>query len=368
MGAYVPVRGPMGARVVDEARALAALRPILEDASIAKIAQNAKYDEIVLRRAGVEVRGLAGDTMVAAFLLDASLNGYGIDALAMRYLNFKKVATTELIGSGKSQTTMDNVDVATVGRYAAEDVDVVVRLDELFSPRLDAIPSLRTLYDTLEVPLLDVLVEMESNGVRVDPAVLREQSNVLGERIEILKKEIELAAGGAFNPDSPKQLAEVLFTRLGLPPVKKTKTGFSTDVEVLEKLAEQHAVPKLILEYRSLVKLKNTYLDNLPGDISPRTGRIHTSFNVTGAATGRLSSSNPNLQNIPIRTDEGRRIRRAFVADAGHALVVADYSQIELRILAHYTEEPALMRSRSRTTRTSIARSPARCSACRWRR
>jgi DNA polymerase-1 len=175
--------------------------------------------------------------------------------------------------------------------------------------------------------------------------VLKEQSNVLGGRVEVLAKQIEKEAGGPFNPDSPKQLADVLFNRLGLPPGRKTKTGFSTDIEVLENLAEKHAVPRLILEYRSLVKLKNTYLDNLPKDINPRTGRIHTSFNVTGAATGRLSSSDPNLQNIPIRTDEGRRIRLAFVADPGNQLIVADYSQIELRILAHYTGEPALVKS-----------------------
>ena len=344
-GHYIPVRGPMGSKVLDEAKAIAALKPILENASIAKVAQNAKYDAIVLKRAGIDLKGLAGDTMLAAFLLDSGQLNYGIDALALRHLNFKKISTSEVIGSGKSSTTMDCVDCVSVGRYAAEDVDIVIRLDQFVTPKLDAIPDVRKLYDTLEVPLLDVLIEMETNGVRVDPAVLKQQSGVLGDRIDVLRKEIEAKAGGPFNPDSPKQLAEVLFTRLGLPPMRKTKTGFSTDVEVLEKLAEQHAVPKLILEYRSLVKLKNTYLDNLPKDINSRTGRIHTSFNVTGAATGRLSSSDPNLQNIPIRTDEGRRIRTAFVAEPGNTLIVADYSQIELRILAHFTEEPALMKS-----------------------
>ena len=344
-GHYIPVRGPMGSKVLDETHVIEALKPIFADANIQKVAQNAKYDAIVLNRAGLPLRGLAGDTMLAAFLLDSGQLNYGIDGLALRQLNFKKISTSEVIGSGKNQTKMDCVDCVSVGRYAAEDVDIVVRLDALLTPRINALEAVRKLYETLEVPLLDVLIEMESNGVRVDPAVLKEQSNVLGERIEILRKEIEAKAGGPFNPDSPKQLAEVLFTRLGLPPMRKTKTGFSTDVEVLEKLAEQHAVPKLILEYRSLVKLKNTYLDNLPKDINSRTGRIHTSFNVTGAATGRLSSSDPNLQNIPIRTDEGRRIRRAFVAEPGNTLVVADYSQIELRILAHFTQEPALMRS-----------------------
>lgn len=344
-GAYIPVKGPMGCKFIDMADAVTALAPIFADPKVQKIGQNLKYDNIVLQRHGLPVSGIVSDTMLAGFLLDASQNSFGIDSLALRYLNFKKISTTEVIGSGKNQTTMDCVDVAAVGHYAAEDVDITLRLDELFTRKLESLPAVRKLYDELEVPLVDVLATMESNGIRVDPVVLKEQSNVLADRIEKLRTDIFTAVGSSFNPDSPKQLADVLFTQLKLPPVKKTKTGYSTDVEVLEKLAEQHAVPKLILEYRSLVKLKNTYLENLPNDINPNTGRIHTSFNMTGAATGRLSSSDPNLQNIPIRSDEGRRIRLAFVSEKGHSLVVADYSQIELRILAHFTEEPALLRA-----------------------
>jgi len=292
----------------------------------------------------VRLKGIAGDTMMAAFVLDSSRMTFGIDSLAMQLLAFRKIPTSDLIGSGKGLLTMDRVDTARVGHYASEDVDITWRLHELLTPQLSAIPELNKLYHDVEVPLIEVLVDMEEAGIRVDPRVLKEQSNVLAGRIETLFGKVMEAAGTQFNPDSPKQLAEVLFTRLGLKPVKKTKTGFSTDVEVLEKLAGDHAVPKLILEYRSLVKLKNTYLDNLVHDINPFTNRVHTSFNQTGAATGRLSSSDPNLQNIPIRTDEGMRIRLAFVpGDDSLRLVSADYSQIELRVLAHFTHEPALL-------------------------
>src|SRR3954451_12329520 len=215
------------------------------------------------------------------------------------------------------------------------------------SQKLEEIPALRKLNDEVETPLIDVLAEMETNGIAIDPKVLKEQSDAMGQKIDALRLQIFEAAGGEFNPDSPKQLGEVLFKRLGLKVVKRTKTGPSNDIEVLEKLAAEHAVPKLILEYRSLVKLKNTYLDNLPEYVNKKTGRIHASFSQIGAATGRLSCSDPNLQNIPIRTDEGRRIRSAFVpGDPVHnVLLTADYSQIELRFLAHFTEEPALVNS-----------------------
>jgi DNA polymerase-1 len=238
------------------------------------------------------------------------------------------------------------VELGRIARYASEDADVSLRLCDLLGKQLDDVPALRKLNDELETPLIDVLAEMEFNGVAVDPKILKEQSDVLAERVEALRKQIYEQAGSEFNIDSPKQLQDVLFVKLKLPVGKRTKTGASTDVEVLEKLADKHPVPKLILEYRQLVKLKGTYLDNLTQDINPRTGRIHGSFNQTGAATGRLSMSDPNLQNIPIRTDEGRRIRLAFVAGLpGHVLLTADYSQIELRVLAHFTEEPALMRA-----------------------
>jgi DNA polymerase-1 len=346
-GYYVPTRGPDGCNLVDCDRVLKALKPILEDERVKKVGHNIKYDLLVMKQAGIEVRGVALDSMVAAFLLDASRMQYGIDRLAEELLKFKKIPTVDLIGKGKTQITMDKVPIERISCYAAEDADIALRLADLAESKLNEIPALRKLADDLETPLIDVLVEMESNGIAVDPKILKEQSAVLGARIEELRAKVLQEAGVEFNPDSPKQLGDVLFNKLGLRVVKRTKTGPSTDIEVLEKLAAVHAVPKLILEYRSLVKLKNTYLDNLTDYTNPKTGRVHTSFNQTGASTGRLSSSDPNLQNIPIRTDEGRRIRLAFVPGdpAKNVLLTADYSQIELRILAHYTQEPALVKS-----------------------
>lgn len=346
-GWYVAVKGPEGAPVLQLEKVIEALRPIMEDPSIQKIGHNIKYDLLVMRNSGIDVRGVALDTMVAAFVLDSSRNSYGIDGLAASMLSFRKIATSELIGTGKSQVSMARVGLEKVARYASEDADICWRLGEMFEKRLNELPVLRKLCDEVETPIVEVLTEMEFNGIGVAPDVLKEQSAVLGKRIEELREKIRIEAGGIdFNPDSPKQLSEVLFTKIGLKPVKKTKTGYSTDVEVLEILATQHTVPALILEYRSLVKLKNTYLDNLTEYISPKTGRIHTHFSPVGAATGRLSSSDPNLQNIPIRTDEGRRIRLAFVPGSPeNVLLAADYSQIELRILAHFTQEPALLRA-----------------------
>jgi len=346
-GYYVPVCGPQGASVLPCERVLEALRPILEDPAVQKVGHNIKYDLLVMRQAGVDVRGVALDSMIAAFLIDASRMTYGIDRLALDLLNFKKVPTVDLIGKGKTQITMDRVELEKIACYAAEDADIALRLADLLSAKLDEVPALRKLADDVEMPLIDVLVEMEANGIAIDPAVLREQSAVLAGRIDTLRGQIHEAAGGEFNPDSPKQLQDVLFNRLKLKSVKRTKTGASTDVEVLERLAEKHPLPQLILDYRSMVKLKNTYLDNLTEYVNPKTGRIHGSFNQAGAATGRLSMSDPNLQNIPIRTDEGRRIRLAFVpGDAvNNVLLTADYGQIELRILAHFTEEAAMMRA-----------------------
>jgi len=344
-GFYVPVRGPAGSTVLPVQRVLEALRPVLEDAAIGKVGHNIKYDMLVMRRAGAELRGIVMDTMVAAFVLDSGRTQYGIDALARDLLGFRKIATAELIGSGRRQISMAQVPVEKVARYAAEDADIAWRLHELLRARLEAVPELARLHAEVETPLIEVLAEMEYNGVAIDPEVLRRQSELLGQRIEELRRRIMEAAGCQFNPDSPRQLADVLFGRLKLPAARRTKTGLSTDVEVLEKLAGQHPVPKLVLDYRSLVKLKNTYLDNLTQFVNERTGRIHASFHQTGAATGRLSCSDPNLQNIPVRTDEGRAIRQAFVPGdpENNVLLTADYSQIELRMLAHFTEEPALL-------------------------
>jgi DNA polymerase-1 len=346
-GHYVPVCGPADSQYLNCERVLPALKPILEDPQVKKLGHNIKYDLLVMRQAGVEIRGVEMDSMVGAFLLDASRLQYGIDRLALDLLNFKKVPTVDLIGKGKNQLSMDRIELNRIACYAAEDADVTLRLCDYVAERLDKIPALRKLNDELETPLIDVLVEMERNGIAIDPSILKEQSAVLGERIDALRLKIFEMAGSEFNIDSPKQLAKILFENLGLDSGKKTKTGFSTDVQVLEKLAKKHPLPRLILDYRSMVKLKNTYLDNLTEYRSPIDGRIHASFNQTGAATGRLSCSDPNLQNIPIRTDEGRRIRLAFVpGDAkNNVLLTADYSQIELRILAHFTQEPALLKA-----------------------
>ena len=346
-GYYVPVAGPVGSAHLSLERVLRDVKPILEDPAIAKVGHNIKYDLLVMKQLGVNVCGVVLDSMIAAFLLDSSRNQYGMDTLAESVLKFRKIPTSDLIGKGKGIVSMVRCPLDRVAIYASEDADISLRLADLFASQLDQLPELKKLNDEVEVPLIDVLVEMESNGIAIDPPMLKAQSIVLSERIDELRTKIHLEAGTEFNIDSPKQLGEVLYTRLKLPIVKKTKTGPSTDVEALDKLATQHPVPNLVLEYRSLVKLKNTYLDNLTEFVNVKTGRIHASFNQTGASSGRLSCSDPNLQNIPIRTDEGRRIRLAFVpGDREHnVLLAADYSQIELRILAHLTEEPALVKA-----------------------
>ncbi len=349
---YVPVRGPAGDAVLDPDATLKALRPVLENHAIRKIGQNLKYDMIVLRTAGVNLAGVAFDTMVASYLLDAGVRSHNLDDLAQKYLNHTTIKIDQLIGKGREQKRMDEVPVAQVATYAAEDADIPLRMYPILAARL-AEMELETLNETLEVPLIEVLADMEFTGVRVDPARLAELSARYGERLVHLEREIEELAGHPLNIASPKQLAQVLFQELGLPVVKKTKTGPSTDADVLEELAETHPLPAKIVEYRQYAKLKNTYVDALPAMIHPDTGRIHTAFNQVVAATGRLSSSDPNLQNIPIRTEEGREIRSAFVPDepgrprprsdkSTWKLLAADYSQIELRILAHYSQDPSL--------------------------
>ena len=346
-GYYLPLCGPAESLLLPCEGVLAALKPILCDPEVKKVGHNIKYDLLVMRENGLDMRGVELDSMIAAFLLDSGRMQYGIDRLAMDLLNFRKVPTVDLIGKGKAQITMDQVELQRIACYASEDADIALRLCDLLGERLNGFPEIRKLADDVEIPLIDVLVEMEQNGVAIDPAILKEQSQVLGGRIEELHGRIQKEAGYEFNPDSPKQLADVLYNKLGLKVFKRTKTGPSTDVEALEKLEDKHPVPKLILEYRGMVKLKNTYLDNLTDFVNKKTGRIHGSFNQTGASTGRLSMSDPNLQNIPIRTDEGRRIRLAFVPGdaANNVLLTADYSQIELRVLTHFTQEPALLKA-----------------------
>ncbi len=339
---YVPVRGPAGDRILDPQATLAALRPVLENPAIRKIGQNLKYDMIVLRNVGVTLAGLAFDTMIASYLLDAGGRSHNLDELAQKYLNHTTIKIGELIGKGRDQKRMDEVPVAQVGTYAAEDADVPLRMHPILDGLLQEM-ELTELNETVEIPLIEVLAELEFNGVRIDPARLAELSQRYGERLAVLEQEIEELAGHPLNIGSPKQLAQVLFQELGLPVVKRTKTGASTDADVLEQLAGSHPLPKKIVEYRQYAKLKSTYVDALPTMIHAATGRVHTSFNQVVAATGRLSSSDPNLQNIPIRTDEGREIRSAFIAsEPGWKLLAADYSQIELRILAHYSQDVSM--------------------------
>ncbi|MHB9068629.1 MAG: DNA polymerase I, partial [Pirellulaceae bacterium] len=332
---YIPVRAPQGDPQLDPAMTLASLRPILENPQIQKVGQNLKYDMIVLRNAGVRVAGACFDTMVADYLLAPGERSHGVDDLAKRYLNHDTIKIRELIGAGKTQRRMDEVPVAEVTPYAAEDADVPLRLADILGPRL-AEDGLDTLFHQLEMPLVEVLAEMEFHGIKVDVPLLRRLSQQYGERMKELEAEIYAEAGCCFNIDSPKQLAKVLFEDLGLPHLRRTKTGPSTDVEVLSELAAVHKLPAKIIEYRQQAKLKSTYVDALPRLVHPQTGRVHTSFKQDVAATGRLSSTDPNLQNIPVRSRDGREIRAAFVpGEPDWQLLCADYSQIELRVLAH---------------------------------
>jgi len=339
---YVPVRAPEGEPCLDPRATADALRPVLEDASVEKIGQNLKFDMIVLRGAGIRLAGLSFDTMIASYLLDAGERNHNLDELAIRYLNHTTIKISELIGKGKNQRRMDEVPVARVCDYAGEDALVVWRLWPILERRL-AEAGLDRLFAELELPLVEILAEMEFDGVRVSRERLVELSGGYGRRIVELEAEIYKLAGRTFNIASPKQLQEVLFEEQGLPVVKKTKTGASTDVEVLEELALRHPLPAKIIEYRQYTKLKSTYVDALPEMIHPTTGRVHASFNQVVTATGRLSSSDPNLQNIPVRTEEGREIRSAFIpGEPGWVLVSADYSQIELRMLAHFSGDERL--------------------------
>ena len=341
---YVPVMGPPveQSRVLPKAEVIEALRPVLENPNIAKVGQNLKYDLVVLLGCGVEVRGVQFDTMVASYLLDAGARNHNLDALSQQYLDHKPIPIVELIGKGKNERRMDDVPLEDVAEYAAEDADVALRLWPLLDDRLRQ-RGLEQLNADVEVPLARVLARMEYHGIAVNRERLEELSRRFGERVHELEVEIEILAGHPLNLGSPKQLAEVLFSELGLPVTKRGKTGPSTDVGVLEELAALHRLPAKIIEYRQFAKLKNTYVDALPQLIHPRTGRVHASFNQVVAATGRLSCGDPNLQNIPIRTEEGRAIRSAFRPDPpGWLLMTADYSQIELRVLAHYSQDATL--------------------------
>lgn len=341
-GYYIAVRGPAGQSVVEPQAVVDVMRPILEHPAVEVTNQNIKYDMLVLRRAGIALRGIGNDPMVGSYLLDAGARSHSLDELARRHLGHEMIPISNLIGKGLFQKRMDEVDIALAAEYAVEDAEVAWDLAGRIERELRA-EGLWDLYWTLERPLIEVLVEMQANGIRVDAAQLREQSRGVEERLGVIQRDIYELAGREFNIDSPKQLQQVLFVELKLPTIRKTKTGSSTDQEVLEQLARQHPLPALLLQHRVLTKLKGTYLDALPEMINPETGKIHTSFNQVVAATGRLSSSEPNLQNIPVRTEEGRRVRQAFVpSQPDWQLLCADYSQIELRMLAHFCADDAL--------------------------
>ncbi len=339
---YLPFRAPAGQNHLDLSAALEALRPVLENPAIEKIGQNLKYDLIVFRGAGIRLAGAAFDTMVASYLLDAGQRNHNLNELAKRYLQHATIKIEELIGSGKQQKRMDEVPLEQMVDYAAEDALLPVRLQPILARKL-ADSELGDLFTKVEMPLVEVLAELEYRGIRVDVARLKELSVRFGERMAAIEEEIYALAGYRFNIASPKQMQHLLFVEKKLPVLKRTKTGPSTDVAVLEMLAPQHPLPAKIVEYRQYAKLKGTYVDTLPEMVHPETGRVHASFNQVVAATGRLSSSDPNLQNIPVRTDAGREIRSAFVpGQAGWLLLAADYSQIELRILAHYSQDEQL--------------------------
>ncbi len=340
---YIPVGHREGQQLPLES-VLAAVRPLFESPDIAKCAHNANYDMTVLANHGVRFANVDFDTMIAAHLLGRSYNQLGLKDLSLNELGHEMTNIKELIGSGRKQITFDQVDVEAAADYAAADADITFRLRDVFEPQLER-DNLRGLMDDTELALLPVLVTMQRHGIKMDSGVLHEMSADLYRQTEQIKSDIYQSVGHEVNLDSPKQLSDLLFAELGLPKTRRTKTGYSTDANALEGLKGIHPVVDGILEYRQVSKLKSTYVDALPDMVNPHTGRVHTSYNQTGSATGRISSSDPNLQNIPIRTELGRQVRRAFVADGAPdwQLFSADYSQIELRVLAHLSQDPGLL-------------------------
>ncbi len=322
---------------------LAKLKPWLESPQHGKLGQHLKYDRHVFANHGLRLRGIVEDTLLQSYVLESDKT-HDLGALAARHGGLATISYDAVTGKGASRISFAQVDAARAAEYAAEDADVTLRVHQVLRPQLAAEPQLESLYRDLELPVAEVLFRIERNGVLIDAATLAQQSDELGRKIMTLEAEAQALAGQPFNLNSPKQLAEILFNQQGLPVVKKTPSGGpSTDEEVLEKLAEDYPLPKKILEHRSFAKLRNTYTDKLPKMIDPATGRVHTSFGQATAVTGRLASTDPNLQNIPIRTAEGRRIRSAFVAPPNHRIVSADYSQVELRIMAHLSDDPRLL-------------------------
>ncbi|MBP69913.1 MAG: DNA polymerase I [Haliea sp.] len=344
--AYVPLAHDyLGAPAqLDRDEVLGMLQPLLEDPERAKVGQNLKYDASVLANHGINLRGIRHDTMLESYVLDSTATRHDMNSLALKYLGYKTIHFEDIAGKGAKQLTFNQVKVEDAGPYAAEDADVTLRLHQALWPRLSELEGPAAVYTAIELPLVPVLSRIERTGALVSRELLQQQSRELGERLRQLEAEAHDLAGEAFNLGSPKQLGEILFKRLELPVLRKTPTGApSTAEEVLAELALDYPLPRVLLEYRGLSKLKSTYTDKLPELLNPRTGRIHTSYHQAVTATGRLSSSDPNLQNIPIRTEEGRRIRQAFIAPPGYRIVAADYSQIELRIMAHLSCDAGLL-------------------------
>ena len=325
---------------------LEAIKPILEDPKIKKVGQNLKYDASVLAQHGIDLTGIAYDTMLESYVINSVATRHDMDSLAQHYLDQSTTSFTEIAGKGASQLTFNQIALEQAGPYAAEDADITLRLHQALWPQVKAELPLKTLFEEIELPLIKVLSRIERTGALVDDTLLFQQSQELAERLAELETQAWELAGQQFNLASPKQLAEILFTKLEIPVIKKTAKGApSTKEEVLQELALDYPLPKVLLEHRGLAKLKSTYTDKLPVMINPTTRRIHTSYHQAGTATGRLSSSDPNLQNIPIRTAEGRRVRQAFIAPEGHRLIAADYSQIELRIMAHLSGDKNLLKA-----------------------
>ncbi len=345
---YIPVAHevPGVAAQLPREDVLDALRPLLADPAKKKLGQHGKYDLHVLRRHGVDVQGYADDTMLESFVLNAGIARHDMDSLAQRHLGYTTIKYEEVAGKGSKAILFSQVALDDATRYAAEDADITLRLHRVMLPKLQAEPGLLSVYRDIEMPLVPVLARIEANGVMIDADELRRQSADLSRRMLAAQQKASELAGRSFNLDSPKQLGALLFDELGLPALVKTPSGApSTNEEALEAIADQHELPRVILEYRGLAKLRSTYTDKLPEMVNPATGRVHTSYHQAGAATGRLSSSDPNLQNIPIRSEDGRRIRTAFVAPPGRKIVACDYSQIELRIMAHLSGDAALVRA-----------------------
>ncbi|HEX4975351.1 MAG TPA: DNA polymerase I, partial [Pseudomonadales bacterium] len=323
---------------------LAQLKPLLESEQHYKVGQNLKYDQSILARYGIELKGIRYDTMLESYVLDATATRHDMDSLAEKYLHYQTLRFEDVAGKGAKRLTFNQVSLEVATPYAAEDADITLRLHHVLWPKLQAEPALAKVFEDIERPLLSVLSKIERTGCLINSEMLQQQSHELGKQLQQLEQQAHQLAGGPFNLSSPKQLGEILYERLNIPVIKKTPTGqASTAEEVLQQLAETYDLPKVLLEYRSLSKLKSTYTDKLPQLVNARSGRLHTSYHQAVAATGRLSSSDPNLQNIPIRSAEGRRIRQAFIAPKGYKILAADYSQIELRIMAHLSGDEGLL-------------------------